>query len=307
MRFLSNKTTAKVVSVFVAIIIWMYVVSVENPTTTLTYRDIPVTVLNEEQLNNSGYSLISVTDTAIDVKVEGRRTDVSTVTSKDIIATIDVSNINLSGKYMTDIKVSVKADGVMVKSVEQKQTEVYVDTIKSVEVPVTVNTTGMPKGNFKVGELKSSVEKITVKGPGGIINKISTAKVNVDLTDVDENINRIYPVKLYDYADKEIDLTYLSLTSHEATVSAAVIHTVEAEIRPDFTSEISGYEITIKPDKITVEAEKEFDGVIYTKPITVENSESTFTIESELNIPPTVKTGGETPKTVLIEFKQITE
>lgn len=309
MRFLSNKTTAKVVSVFVAIIIWMYVISVENPTTAVTFRDVPVTVLNEEQLNNSGYSLINISDTTIGVKIEGRRSDVATITSKDITATIDVSNINLSGKYMTDIKVSVKADGVLVKSVDKKQTEVYVDTIKSVEVPVIINTSGLPKDTFKLGELISSVEKVIVKGPGGIINKIASAKVNVDLTDVEETINQICPIKLYDYTDKEIDLTYLSLTNQESTISASIIHTVESEIKPDYTAEydLSGYEVTINPKTITVEAEKDFNGVIYTKPITLESIDGSFTIEAELNIPPTVKVNEGTPKTAVIEFKQITE
>ena len=54
-KSLMNKFTLKILSLLIAILIWLLVMNIENPSITQTYTDIPVTFVNEsyiESMNN---------------------------------------------------------------------------------------------------------------------------------------------------------------------------------------------------------------------------------------------------------------
>ena len=50
-NFLKNNLSLKIISVIVAIILWLYAVSELNPETTKTITDVPVEVINMDALN----------------------------------------------------------------------------------------------------------------------------------------------------------------------------------------------------------------------------------------------------------------
>ena len=305
MRFLSNKTVAKVVSALIAITMWMYVVSVENPQTEIYLKDIPIIVVNEAALNGYSLNLINMADKSVSVKVEGRRSDVSAVSSKDITATADLSGITLPGKYMINVDVYLDADGVSVKEKDVKKTEIYVDTVKAIEIPIEIKTNGMPKEGFLAGTGNGSAEKIVVKGPGGIINKIASASASVDVSGATENINVLSSVELFDYSGNIISDEYLSLSVDDITVNISILKEHEVPIIPVYSKEydLSEYEVVVTPATVMAKTESAFSGGINTLPITInENMERDFVKEVQLDVPATVEIK-EIPDRILVEFK----
>ena len=49
---LMNKFTLKILSLAVAILIWLLVINIEDPVRTETYWDVPVTIVNESYLTS---------------------------------------------------------------------------------------------------------------------------------------------------------------------------------------------------------------------------------------------------------------
>ncbi len=306
MKFLSNKTTAKIVSVLVAILTWMYVISVENPKTEISFRDIPITVLNESRLNDYGLKLIDPGEANVDVRIVGRRSDVAMVTAKDISASIDVSKISISGKYMVDVNVSTEMDGVSVSKAEFQKTEVYVDKVRSVNKNINIKTEGLPADGYILGEAAASVSSIEITGPGGVVNKVAAATVMVNTTGTDAKITRICPVKLYDLSGEEIDTKYLSLSAESVTVNIDVSREQELKIIPVYSEsyDLSQYEVTVTPETVTAITDANYTGGINTLPLILnELSEGeTFIKKVRLDVPATVEIKQEIG-TVNIEFR----
>jgi len=308
MKLLSNKTAAKIVSVLIAVLTWMYVVSVENPSTEISFRDVPVTVLNESKLSDYGLKLIDSGQKDINVRVEGRRSDVALMTANDITATIDVSDIKISGKYMLDIKIDTNADGISLKRSDVQKTEVYVDAVRSINQNVNVKTNGLPKNGYVIGETAVSMESVEITGPSGIINKIASASVEVNVEGVDSKITRLCPIKLYELSGDEIDTKYLSLSSEDITVNLDILKEHSLEIIPVYSEnyDLSQYEVVVTPQSVTAVTEKGYTGGINTVPITLSKSEldrgETFTKKVKLEVPATIEIKQEVDK-VTVEFR----
>ena len=308
MKLLSNKTAAKIVSVLIAVLTWMYVVSVENPTTEISFRDVPVTVLNESKLSDYGLKLIDSGQKDINVRVEGRRSDVALMTANDITATIDVSDIKISGKYMLDIKIDTNAEGVNLKRSDVQKTEVYVDAVRSINQNVNVKTNGLPKNGYVIGETAVSMESVEITGPSSIINKIASASVEVNVEGVDAKITRLCPIKLYELSGDEIDTKYLSLSSEDITVNLDILKEHSLDIIPVYSEnyDLSQYEVVVTPQSVTAVTEKGYTGGINTVPITLSKSEldrgETFTKKVKLEVPATIEIKQEVDK-VTVEFR----
>ena len=308
MKLLSNKTAAKIVSVLIAVLTWMYVVSVENPSTEISFRDVPVTVLNESKLSDYGLKLIDSGQKDINVRVEGRRSDVALMTANDITATIDVSDIKISGKYMLDIKIDTNADGISLKRSDVQKTEVYVDAVRSINQNVNVKTNGLPKNGYVIGETAVSMESVEITGPSGIINKIASASVEVNVEGVNSKITRLCPIKLYELSGDEIDTKYLSLSSEDITVNLDILKEHSLEIIPVYSEnyDLSQYEVVVTPQSVTAVTEKGYTGGINTVPITLSKSEldrgETFTKKVKLEVPATIEIKQEVDK-VTVEFR----
>ncbi|MBO5453393.1 MAG: hypothetical protein J6A69_05440 [Clostridia bacterium] len=306
MKFISNKTTAKIVSVLIAVLTWMYVVSVENPKTEIAFRDIPITVLNESRLSDYGLKLIDPGEKEISVRVEGRRSDVAMVNAKDITATIDVSKINISGKYMVDVDVSTDVEGITVRKTDFQKTEVYVDAVRSINKNVNIKTEGLAKESYIPGEPVGSLESIEITGPSGVVNKIAAATAVINISEADAKITRICPIKLYDLSGDEIDTRYLSMSAESITVNIEVSREQELTVVPIYKEayDLSEYDVIVTPEKITAITEAKYTGGINTLPITLNElaDGKSFTKRVQLDVPANIEIKQETG-TVTVEFK----
>ena len=57
---LMNKLTLRILSLFIAIFIWLLVVNIEDPVRTITITDVPVTFVNESYIESMNKVALSV-------------------------------------------------------------------------------------------------------------------------------------------------------------------------------------------------------------------------------------------------------
>ena len=69
-NFLKNNLSLKIISVIVAIILWLYAVSELNPETTKTITDVPVEVINMDALNEKNLTLVDDPVSSISITSE---------------------------------------------------------------------------------------------------------------------------------------------------------------------------------------------------------------------------------------------
>ena len=231
----SNKKEiiAKLCCVFFAIVLWLTVVGQTNDIEhEMTYYSVPVTVSNAISLSeNSGLSIISGYDYSINITVRGSRAKLSTYTSEDIIASVDVSQITEAGDYSLAVKVSCPpSSGFTVVSQSLDSINVSVDKLTSVELDVEVNIVNAQYNTeaYALGTPTVSPEKVTVKGPQKVLDSISAACVNLDLGNIDSTIGFNNRVLLLDTNDEEIASPYISLSDQYAEGTVPFISVEEA-------------------------------------------------------------------------------
>lgn len=177
-----NKKINIIISFVVAITLWTYVIGETNPQDTKTFREIPITYINEQVLTDNDLAVVSVSDRTIAVTVSGSRGDVHEITEKDITATVNLADA-VQGKNQLKVSVQVPDDvefkdkslskvSVDVEQLESKQMEVvpdYKGTFAEEEEPITldidqktVTITGAVSQVEKVQSVKAAVRQGSV-------------------------------------------------------------------------------------------------------------------------------------------------
>ena len=92
-KFLNN-IPLKIMSVAVAIVVWLLVVNIDDPIQTRLISDVKVQVLNEAYVESGGQMcLIEEGQDSITVQVTGNRKTLENLTAADIVATADMKQM----------------------------------------------------------------------------------------------------------------------------------------------------------------------------------------------------------------------
>lgn len=119
---LKNKKFQAILSLLIAIGLWMYVMGSVDPTVTATVRDIPVEKTNEKVLKDLGMQATLESPETVDIVIKGARSDVNEAKSSDITATVDVSNCEYGeNEAKIDIDFPDKISGVKVDSMSDEK------------------------------------------------------------------------------------------------------------------------------------------------------------------------------------------
>ncbi|MBQ2897701.1 MAG: hypothetical protein IJE46_05220 [Clostridia bacterium] len=253
-KLFHNDTVLRVVSVLISILLWMYVVGVNNPTVSVVVKAVPVQFANSAQFDASGLKVISVANKTVDVKIEGRHFDVSKISANDIIAQVDVSKMTSPGNYELDISLVTENNAVNFKNITANKTSVFADYVVSVNKDITVETKGEPKEGFVVEKVSSQDKQVLVRGPKSIVDTIKGATVSVDIDGADGTISKNCALSVIDTSGRKADLTFVTTNITETAVNVAFTHQKEVSIIPKFedSSVNSKYNVSVNPASVKI-------------------------------------------------------
>ena len=253
-KLLRNDTSIRVISVLISILLWMYVVSINDPSVSVTLKGIPVNVTNNKAFDASGLKIIARSVEKIDVKIDGRHSEVSKVSANDIKATVDVSKITSAGTYELDVVLNSPESGMKYTNVTAGKVKYFVDYIVAVYKDVEVSTTGTPKEGYMVESVTTEETKVSVRGPKSVVDTGVKAVAILDVNGADDDISQNCSFKVVDSKGKEIDMTYVTTTVTEIPVDVKFTQTKEVKTNPVFTNSelLEDYDITVSPETIKI-------------------------------------------------------
>ena len=108
LRLFTNNVGLKILSLLLSVMIWLVVVSIDNPVKDQNFTQVPVTVLNGDTFEASGqaYELADSSST-VTVTARAERSVLSQLSRDDFSATIDMNNYS-NGR----VPISVALDGL---------------------------------------------------------------------------------------------------------------------------------------------------------------------------------------------------
>ena len=103
---ISKNIGLKLLSVLLALLLWLIVMNVEDPAVTRTIYDIPVQIVNDDVITSRGYRYAVESGEKVDIRVKGRRSVVDGLSADDFVATADFNSV--SSMKMVPIEVRCK-------------------------------------------------------------------------------------------------------------------------------------------------------------------------------------------------------
>ena len=123
----NNRKMNIILSLIIAFCGWLYVMYNVDPTTTRTFRNVPITYSNEKDLEAKGIALKSADKKSVEIEVEGHRSELNKMDDSDIKVRADLSD---AGKGENTLSLHV-------------QTPPKVSIVSKSDETVTVNTEAM--------------------------------------------------------------------------------------------------------------------------------------------------------------------
>ena len=208
---MKNKVLIALLSVFIALGLWMYVTTVVNTDHEQTYYNIPVVLEGESFLTDRGLMLTDGRNATVTLRLVGNRTYLAKLSSENITVIADLSKINDTGAQTLyyDIRLpgDIPSNAVDVMSQSPDLITVQIEEWEEKSIPVNILYSGSLPETYLIDKAASSldVEQIKITGPKSVTDQITQAVIEVDLTDKTQSFSESYRATLCDKSGNPVD------------------------------------------------------------------------------------------------------
>ena len=191
---MENKGLRFLLSLVIALGIWLFVVSVVSPESEVEIRAIPVILDGESALADRNLIVVSDKNFTVDLKLFGSRVDLNKLSASNITIVADLSQITEPGEHNVRYDIlypsSVQSGNVDAKERNPQYLKLTVAERGWKEVPVKIKYTGSVPNNYVVDRQNPKFDNafITVSGPSEALEKVDHASISVDLEGKTETI-----------------------------------------------------------------------------------------------------------------------
>lgn len=287
LKRLFNNFPVKVISLLVAALSWMILISAQSRAgyfpgkVPITYTNLPV-------------NMISVSDTdSVRIKIIANPETWSKLTLNNFTAKVNLENLN-EGTHSLPIDVTSNNDGVRIVEENPPTVLVTIEEAKTKSVPVIVKTLGQPKSGFDVISATSLPEEANVTGPASIVDKLDSVitQAQVSSTNTEDQTTQT-KVKALNEQGEEISGLTFSPQFVAVNIKYGKSSTVKTVgINVDTTGSLpSGYtleNISVTPSTVAINGTEDDLAKISsleTKPLNLSNLTSSTTLNLPIIIP----------------------
>lgn len=245
----NNKLLTFILSLLIAIGLWVYAVTVINPDDTKTVTNIPVTFINASVLESKGLMLTGGEKQYISLELSGKRSDLKQITGSNTEAIADLSRIDSAGSYditwSLDLPSTVASGDIGIVSSSSNKVKVKIsDYTRDLQLPVRVEYAGTLPNDYILDPVVLGKETIGVSGPAEEVSKLKEAVITVELDQLTEPIDREMEYRLVDVDGLTPELSkYVTLSDQSVHLYLPVLHYKEVKLTAKF---IDGGGVTFK-------------------------------------------------------------
>lgn len=313
MKKLDENFRLRVLSVLIAIILWIFVLNVQTSDIKGQITGVPVNVINTDSLIEQGLVLAEIPSITTTVKVKGDKEIIRSLEKKDIEAVADLKGYNKPGRVSIPLRLNVLGkQGVKVLESNPKKIELNIEKLVSIEKRVEVVFKGKQEDDnrFVVKGIKPNF--ITISGPESLVNSIESVKVFIDIPNKEKDFSIFKNYRIFNKAGLDItDKKGLIKYNQGIQVEVACLKSKEVSVIPKLIGQVrEGYyisQITVEPSRINIiglpERIKTINEVT-TKQIDISGINESLTREVEIDIPENVSIEVENKVKVNIQVEK---
>lgn len=198
---LTHNLGLKLISILAACLIWLVVADNNDPEDTQIYRNIPVTIVNQDTITNANktFTVVDGTD-RINVYVTARRTVRSRLSASSFTVRADMENYNEAiGSVPLEVvcsDLSVTQEDMRIQPASMK---INMEDKIEENFGIVATTTGKAARGYELGRTTLLTgDTIRIAGPQSLIRIIGKVTVPVDITARSEGVTQEYAIRIED-------------------------------------------------------------------------------------------------------------
>lgn len=265
-RMILNNWTLKLLSVVIAIIVWLIVVNYDNPYQTRTISGIPIEVVNEDVILDNDMTYTVTGNQTATIRVRCPRKVAQNLRAADFKAEADFNNL-----YSLTNQVPVRITCINNKVIDEEITqitnsmEVELEQVTSQRIDVKAKVSGEPSSGYQVGQVSCSPAFVTVKGTQSMLDQIGSVGVEVNVDGVSQNMTSNAPLQFYNAGGSSLDadvVSALTVSTNNISVEVEILNVKMVNIGYNVTGQdavAEGYRysgIEVNPTSVQVSGRK---------------------------------------------------
>lgn len=195
---LTNNISLKILSVFLAIMLWLVVINVSDPEKTSTISNIPITIINEDAITGQEKVYEIVSGAKASVQVTGPRTIIDSLDSKSFRATADLSELSMTGAVAVNVELVKPAYRSKVDIDVKTTMKVAVEDLIHKEFTAEVSDKGNLAEGYVIFGRQMEESLVEVVAPESVMATINKVCVVVDMTGAKEDFSVNAKFQAYD-------------------------------------------------------------------------------------------------------------
>ena len=263
-RSLFNNWGLKIVSLIVAIFLWLFVTNYQDPETVLTVNNVPVKLLHTEAVKSEGkiYIVLDDSDTIPVVTINAPRSIVDKLEADNVIATADLEDMNPDYTVPITITTNKYSDSISNISGSIRSVSLSVEDEARAIFPIETTVAGSAADGYQIGQVALDQNQVRVTGPKSEVERVKSAGVIVDISDSDRTVSTNAEIHLYDEDGRDIDIDKnLTLNIDKVMVRVEVLPLKVVPIKIAVSGKpVEGYRMTgetsVEPGQVMVAGKK---------------------------------------------------
>ena len=254
---LTNNLGLKILSVVLAIFMWLIMVNVSNP----LVRDnveVSVEMINADVLEDSNLTYEVVGRSTVSVYYDVHIRDQNRITSSDFAATADLAQLyDVTGSIPVEVTIADRDVRGLIdeNSIEVRPNVVRVQTeeLQRKRFILTARSVGTPEDGYATGTIRLNPQYIYVTGAESVIGQISSVGVEISVEGANSDLIGSAAINFYDANGNKLTSVANEVTTNRDKVSytvsilrvkaLAVDYQVEGEVSDGYR--FTGVESTI--------------------------------------------------------------
>ena len=209
---MKSKVWSLLLSLVVAIGLWMYVITAVSPDFRTTIHDIPVVFDGESWLlENRNLMITDGMDATVDLVVSGNRSALNKLNRSNVTLKVDLTKVYEAGTVELTYSITPPSDvpssAITVENRSPAGVKLTVEKRLIQEVPVNVVFSGAVPEDF-IADTENVVldyPVVNIKGPASVVEQIKQARVDVNLEGLTESLSENYRFTLCDEEGNPVD------------------------------------------------------------------------------------------------------
>lgn len=225
-----------ILSLLAASLLWLYVTTTEGVEVEKTLTGVKIEFLGADAMRTSSDLIVTEQDrTSVNLTISGKRRVLSKLTSANVTATVNLSNVASDGRYSVSYDISypsgVSANEVTLVRSSSDVVNFYVDKLARKTIEVKGAFTGNTADGYLADEsMVFDPMVVAISGPKTVISKIDHAFVSITREDVDRTLSYSTTYSLVDAENTPVEDSAIQRETEEVTVTLNVLSTKEVPL-----------------------------------------------------------------------------